>query len=177
MNGLKLVKKNPEELILGEISYGPLDETYKHTTEDRIKIGKGAKDSLDSISRKYSKSPNYNSTNLKIFLLHSHGTELEFLIVDKKYSPMFRMRKLASIEIPFKKGSNLLELIKAAHTFRSLIEETLVNIRLFHKRTKNEDNDGEEESESGDDDETNEENEIGEILTFNTPILKKRKGK
>ncbi|KAF0493516.1 hypothetical protein F8M41_021374 [Gigaspora margarita] len=110
------------ELILGKISYGPLDETYKHTTEDRIKLGKGAKDSLDT-----------------------------------------------SIEIPFKRGSNLLELIKAAHTFRSLIEETLVNIRLFHKSTKNEDDDrdddGDEESESGDeiDDETkDEENEIGE---------------
>ncbi|CAG8837667.1 33226_t:CDS:2, partial [Racocetra persica] len=116
------------ELILGEISYGPLDETYKHSTEDRIKLDKGAKDSLDSISRTYSKSPNFNSTNLKIFLLHSHETKLEFLITDKKYSPMFRMRSLASIEIPFKKGSSLLELIKTAHTFRSLIVETLVNI-------------------------------------------------
>ncbi|CAG8461309.1 14745_t:CDS:2 [Racocetra fulgida] len=36
------------ELILGEISYGPLDETYKHSIEDRIKLGKGAKDSLDN---------------------------------------------------------------------------------------------------------------------------------
>ncbi|RIB24350.1 hypothetical protein C2G38_2139286 [Gigaspora rosea] len=27
------------ELLLGEISYGPLDETYKHSTEDRIKLG------------------------------------------------------------------------------------------------------------------------------------------
>ncbi|KAF0450889.1 hypothetical protein F8M41_002101 [Gigaspora margarita] len=61
------------ELLLGEISHGPLDETYKHSTEDRIKLGKGAKDSLDSISKTYSKSPNFNSMNLKIFLLHSHG--------------------------------------------------------------------------------------------------------
>lgn len=73
------------------------------------------------------------------------GTELEFLIFDKKYSPIFWMRMLASIETPFKRGSNLLELIKVAHTFRSLIEETLVNIRLLHKSTKNEDDDGDDD--------------------------------
>lgn len=55
------------------------------------------------------------------------------------------MRMLASIETPFKRGSNLLELIKVAHTFRSLIEETLVNIRLLHKSTKNEDDDGDDD--------------------------------
>ncbi|RIB30794.1 hypothetical protein C2G38_2151777 [Gigaspora rosea] len=71
-----------------EISYGSLDGTYKHTTEDRIKLGKGAKDLLDSISRTYSKSPNFNLMNLKIFYME----ELEFLIIDKKYSLMFRIR-------------------------------------------------------------------------------------
>ncbi|CAG8497046.1 17393_t:CDS:2, partial [Dentiscutata erythropus] len=113
------------ELILGEISHGPQDETHIHSIEDRNKLGKGAKDSLDSISRTYSKSPNFNLTNLKIFLLHSHGTKLEFLILDKKYSPMFRMRRLATIEIPFKKESDLLELIKVMKVELIRIKEEL----------------------------------------------------
>ncbi|CAG8680644.1 11286_t:CDS:2 [Dentiscutata heterogama] len=97
--------------MLGEISHGPLDETLIHSIEDRIKLGKGAKDSLDK-------------------------TKLEFLIFDKKYLPMFRIRRLAIIEIPFKKGSDLLELIKVVHTFKSLIEETVVNMKFFKKAKK-----------------------------------------
>ncbi|CAG8853477.1 718_t:CDS:2, partial [Gigaspora margarita] len=99
------------ELILGEISYGPFDETYKHTFEDRIKLNKGAKDSLDSIYRNYSKTSNLNLSVLKIFLIHSY--------VDKKFSPMFRVRRLAKIEAPFKKGSNLLQLIEVVQTFKN----------------------------------------------------------
>ncbi|CAG8673608.1 7250_t:CDS:2, partial [Dentiscutata heterogama] len=136
--------------------YDIFDETLIHSIEDRIKLGKGAKDSLDSILRTYSKSPNFNLTNLKIFLLYSHGTKLEFLIFDKKYSPMFRIRRLAIIEIPFKKGSHLLELIKVVHTFKSLIEETVVNIKFFKKAKKytnyvinDDDKDEEDEDDEG----------------------------
>ncbi|CAG8484260.1 16333_t:CDS:2, partial [Racocetra persica] len=43
------------ELILGEISYGPFNETYKHTFEDRIKLNKEAKDSLDKMNCEYDK--------------------------------------------------------------------------------------------------------------------------
>ncbi|CAG8764628.1 60_t:CDS:2, partial [Racocetra persica] len=35
------------ELMLGEISHGPQDETHIHSIENRNKLGKGAKDSLD----------------------------------------------------------------------------------------------------------------------------------
>ncbi|CAG8588880.1 1723_t:CDS:2 [Dentiscutata erythropus] len=163
------------EFILGEISYGPLDETKKHSIKDRIKLSKGAKDSFDSISRTYSKSPNFNPTNLKIYLLHSHGTKLEFLIVDKKFIPMFRMRRLASIEIPFKKDSDLLELIKVLHTFKTEENDEnsdgCENYENYESDKDAEEYEGSESSYGYENYESDENN----ILTFNTPVIQKTK--
>ncbi|CAG8765983.1 15713_t:CDS:2, partial [Dentiscutata erythropus] len=92
------------ELLLGEISNGPFNkspEAQKHMKEDKIKLSKCGKDALDYIMRKYMKSQSNNLEKLNVFLLHAHGTFLEFFIIDKKIAPFSRLRKLETLEIPF----------------------------------------------------------------------------
>ncbi|CAG8786405.1 7738_t:CDS:2, partial [Dentiscutata erythropus] len=131
------------EILLGEISYGPKDETKKHTEGDRTKLSKGSKDSFDSILRNH---PN----------------------------PMFRMRKLITVEIPFRMGSQLIKFIKALYTFRKYVHETLDYI----KEVNVDDNESkpeasENESDDVESDDVESEKEDITIPTFDTPVANK----
>ncbi|KAF0501889.1 hypothetical protein F8M41_019881 [Gigaspora margarita] len=156
-------KHSDLELLLGEISNGPFNQSVKaqkHTEKDKIKLSKCGKDALDSIMRKYMKSQSNNLEKLNVFLLHAHGTFLEFFIIDKKIAPFSRLRKLAILEIPFKNGSTqeLIRLIQVLYTFNFYIDNNLEIIRLIEEECKNI-NDS-EVSENGEEDE-NEKDDVG----------------
>ncbi|CAG8781689.1 21100_t:CDS:2, partial [Gigaspora margarita] len=63
ISGVCKSEKYDLELLLSEISHGPLDETYKHSTEDRIQSDKIMEDKyymlFDSLC-KYYKTRSYN---------------------------------------------------------------------------------------------------------------------
>ncbi|CAG8810253.1 11019_t:CDS:2, partial [Racocetra persica] len=102
------------EVLLGEVSNGPFVntmQTQSHISDDHIKLGKCAKDILDDalnfINLNYStETPNFKIIKeINIFLIHAHETSLELFILDQKFEPFFRLRKLSNILIPYKPGT------------------------------------------------------------------------
>ncbi|CAG8804698.1 27684_t:CDS:2 [Gigaspora margarita] len=170
------------ELILGEISNGPFNRSSQvqvHIKKDRSKLSKCGKDALDFVINKYAKSHSYDDLvkmqEIKVYLLHAHETVLELFIIDRRIAPLYRMRKLGIVEIPFLKNSvnKLTKLIQFFYIFSIRIEE---NLRLI-KEIFNENLDKDHISNYGSEDNDNEEEceEISKtfsfIPTYNTPRL------
>ncbi|CAG8538361.1 22942_t:CDS:2, partial [Cetraspora pellucida] len=132
------------ELLLGEVSNGPFNQTskaQKHIKDDKSKLSKCGKDALDHMIKKYMRSQKCNTENLKnlkVFLLHAHGTSLDLFIVDRNIVPFSRLRKLKNVKIPYKSNSTneLVELIRALYTFSILIEKNLELIKSIEKECK-----------------------------------------
>ncbi|CAG8553397.1 21847_t:CDS:2 [Gigaspora rosea] len=181
------------ELMLGEISNGPFNRSSQvqvHIKKDRIKLAKCGKDALDFVINKYAKSHNYDDLvkmqKIKVYLLHAHETVLELFIIDRSIAPLYRMRRLGIVEIPFKNNSvnKLINLIQFLYTFSIHIEENLRLIKeIFNENLDNvhisnyysEDNDRNEENEEenifndGMEDECEEIKMFTYIPTYNTP--------
>ncbi|RIB15882.1 hypothetical protein C2G38_2191408 [Gigaspora rosea] len=163
------------ELMLGEISNGPFNRSSQvqvHIKKDRIKLAKCGKDALDFVINKYAKSHNYD--------------DLVKMKKSRSIAPLYWMRRLEIVEIPFKNNSvnKLINLIQFLYTFSIHIEENLRLIKeIFNENLDNvhisnyysEDNDRNEENEEenifndGMEDECEEIKMFTYIPTYNTP--------
>ncbi|CAG8704309.1 7852_t:CDS:2 [Gigaspora rosea] len=132
------------EILYGEISNGPFANTTQskvHKKEDRVKLGKLAKDSVDNACKFY--ASNYRKLpldfqKLKICLLQGSATVLELFILDKKYLPLYRLRRLAIVELPLQKNSSSLDsiinLVSVLLTFHELLRDNLMIIQSVDKK-------------------------------------------
>ncbi|CAG8745065.1 12135_t:CDS:2, partial [Gigaspora rosea] len=174
------------ELILGEISNGPFNRSSQvqvHIKKDRSKLSKCGKDALNFVINKYAKSHNYDDLvkmqEIKIYLLHAHETVLELFIIDRRIAPLYRMRKLGTVETPFLENSEkkLIKLIQLLYTLSIHIEENLRLIKEIFNKNLDKDHISNYSSEDNDNDEGEEECEeiskmfsfISLIPTYNTP--------
>ncbi|CAG8475758.1 19266_t:CDS:2, partial [Racocetra persica] len=134
--------------------------------------------SLDDAYRHYtSKCKNlYEDFHLlNLFLLQASGTFLEFFIMDKKYQPLYRLRRLEQIELPYQKHSlsveSVINLVSVLITYHKLIRKNLMLIKSID--TKLEINDS-----SGYNIVLDQFKQISLIPTLNTPrssIIEKKK--
>ncbi|CAG8470306.1 25050_t:CDS:2 [Gigaspora margarita] len=97
------------------------------------KLSKCGKDALDFVINNYAKSHNYDLVKMqeiKVYLLHAHETVLELFIIDRRIVPLYRIRRLGIVKIPFLNNSvnKLIKLIQFLYTFSIHIEE---NLRLI----------------------------------------------
>ncbi|CAG8800595.1 12077_t:CDS:2, partial [Dentiscutata erythropus] len=99
------------EVLIGEVSNGPFNNTMQaqsHASDDHVKLGKCAKDTLDDALNFINLNYSTETRNFEIFkeintfLIHAHGTSLELYILDQKFEPFFRLRRLSNISIPYK---------------------------------------------------------------------------
>ncbi|CAG8477295.1 30583_t:CDS:2, partial [Gigaspora margarita] len=138
------------EILYGEVSNGPFTNTPQskvHKIEDRVKLGKFAKDSLDNAFKHHARSYYSDFQKLNIFLLQSS----ELFIFDREYAPLFRLRRLALVELPFQKNSSstelVINLVKVLLVYRKLLLDNLTIIKSIELKSIIED--GEEQSNGG----------------------------
>ncbi|CAG8439936.1 8604_t:CDS:2 [Cetraspora pellucida] len=151
-NDIFVVHKNNHyeyEVLLGEVSNGPFFNTTQvqsHTYDDHNKLGKCGKDSLDDALNCFMKlnNPAGKNLNLKIFkeinafLIHAHGTSLELFILDQKFEPFFRLRRLSNISVPYKQGTigGIIDLVQNLLTFRNILICTLNKLKEINNLFK-----------------------------------------
>ncbi|CAG8844725.1 3839_t:CDS:2, partial [Gigaspora margarita] len=162
------------EILLGEVSNGPFINTMQvqsHISDDHIKLGKCAKDTLDDALNFFNLNYSTKTQHLKIFkeintfLIHAHGTNLELFILDQKFDPFFRLRKLSNISLPYKPGTigGIIDLVQSLQIFRTMLIHSLSNMKEIVK-TQPQFNDKENNKKSG--------CNFIRIPTLNTPLNK-----
>ncbi|CAG8840044.1 3757_t:CDS:2, partial [Gigaspora margarita] len=131
-------------ILYGEISNGPFANTTQfkvHKKDDRVKLEKFAKDLVDNAfefyASNYCKLP-LDFQKLNILLLQSSGTVLELFVLDKKYSPLYRLQRLAIVELPFQKNSSSLDsiinLVLVLLTYHELLQDNLMLIQSTEQK-------------------------------------------
>ncbi|RIB17269.1 hypothetical protein C2G38_2187803 [Gigaspora rosea] len=135
------------ELLYGEISNGPFVDSVQaktHKNLNRIKLEKFAKDSWDNAYRYYvTKQSSLNST---LFL----GIFLELFIVDRKYLPLFRLRRLFIVELLVQKNSSstasIINLILVLLTYHKLLQDNFMLIKSIDMKLVIDDSEEEDEN-------------------------------
>ncbi|CAG8849418.1 14288_t:CDS:2, partial [Racocetra persica] len=117
------------EVLLSEVSNRPFNTTTQaqsHIFDDHKKLEKCAKDALDDalnfINLNYTNKTQYIKIfkEINTFLIHAHEMSLELFILDQKFEPFFRLRRLSNILIPHKQGSigGIIDLVQNLQLFK-----------------------------------------------------------
>ncbi|CAG8504035.1 36570_t:CDS:2 [Racocetra persica] len=77
------------------------------------------------------KSESEDFKEINAFLIHAHETSLELFILDQKFEPFFRLRRLSNISVPYKQGTigGVIDLVQNLLTFRNILICTLNKLK------------------------------------------------
>ncbi|CAJ0824453.1 619_t:CDS:2 [Entrophospora sp. SA101] len=123
------------EICYGEISNGPRKRNTSctdHIKNDHNKLLKFAKDGWDKMINSFKNKPTdiSNFFNIETILIHCHGTIVEIFIVDRKYYPLHRARRLCCIYIPLDDNNEsftetIISLIRIVYSVNQRLKKSL----------------------------------------------------